>query len=64
MSHPTEKECKEAVDYYFDKMCDDNWVLRLSHIKWKHLKTLLNATAWNELYLDLRWEGDDDKEKE
>ena len=56
MSEPTKKECKEAVNYYFDKMTEDEFIIGLTYIQWKHLKTLLNATAWNELDLNLRWE--------
>ena len=62
---PTEKDCKEATDYYFDKMCEDHdeFIRGLTYVQWKHLKTLLNATAWWGLDLNLRWEEEDEGKK-
>ena len=55
MSKPTEKECKDAIDYFFY----EEFIDKLTSEEYHHVKTLLNATAWWVLDLDLRWEEDD-----
>ena len=55
MSKPTEKECKDAIDYFFY----EEFIDKLTSDEYHHVKTLLNATASWVLDLDLRWEEDD-----
>ena len=52
MSEPTNKECKEAVDYFFH----EGWIHELTGDKLRYTKILLNATAWSVLFEDLIWE--------
>ncbi len=58
MSKPTEKECKDAIDYFFY----EEFIDELTSDKYHYVKILLNATAWNVLHLDLKWEEDEDNE--
>ena len=56
MSEPTAKECKEAVNYFFYR----EFIDELTEEQYHYVRILLNATAWNVLYLDLKWEDDED----
>ena len=57
MSEPTAKECKEAVNYFFYR----EFIHELTEEQYHYVRILLNATAWNVLYLDLKWEDDEDE---
>ena len=60
MIEPTEKECQEAIDYYFH----NGEIYKLTCDDLKHTKTLVNAVAGNVLHQDLIWRDDEWNERE